>query len=160
MYKGHDNVDVQWTTDTAYIEAVARRGDVLPWIVDDEGERRAEQGPLAPPGARFLEVRVAGQRCGYFVFEEKAPKVYVGHACLTGDCRGRMAVVAGKKALDVLWKEGALRVLGFIPGTPLHRRVLMYAGALGGRLLGWQRRAWKRHGKVFDMNVIEFGRCV
>jgi hypothetical protein len=151
-------VSVKWIENRHYLEELLADKALRQFVVDDqpEGQSAAELVARFPDRIRIIQVLVQEEPAGAYICLEHPDGAVEVHTCLTEECRGADALVAGRMALGLLFGRGAQRVVSFVPRTPWHRRVGSYVAALGGRIVGRHQNAWRFHGRYYDMDTVEW----
>lgn len=113
--------------DVETLNAIIRHPDIYPEVSDDSSpkpENFTMETLTADPLNLFYLVTLGGETCGFFAFLHGEL-----HTSMLRLCRGRMAVTAGRMAVDKFQREHIQPITSFAWEEEPH--TLWYANALG-----------------------------
>ena len=109
---------------------------------------------VTDPANAVLKVSVDSQPAGCFVFKRDKPDTYEIHTLLLPNCRGRLALAAGKKALQAVFGRPEIKwIVGFCP--PTLPEVFWFGKRLGFRVAGMFAKPWVRDGQSHQMKLMQ-----
>ena len=119
---------VEWLTDLAKVEQIVNSADVGPFVL--EGSKF-----VASPLCKYLGVYAGEELVGVYIFIQRLRYMWEVHTCLLKQCRGKLAIEAGRLAMAKLFSDVDLECLTtFVPSTFLH--VIAYTKRMGFTLCG------------------------
>lgn len=146
--------NIEWSDDTALIEQVARRPEVLDYVLEDGTELCL---PPASDCVKYALVTLAGSPVGAFIFVKRLSRLWEVHTCLTSVCRGKSALVLAKSAIAMLFRDTDAACLStYVPEVYMHVR--NFTVAVGLEHSGYIPSSFQRQGKSLGMHCYHITR--
>lgn len=126
-----ESIQVSWLTDQAAASHIINSAEIAPFVLE------GDSFSVLPPDSnlRYLGVYKETTLVGLFIFVRRLKYMWEVHTCLTSQCRGKLAIIAGKLAMQKLFADIDLVCLStFVPASYLH--VQSYTTRMGFTLVG------------------------
>ena len=125
-----NDISVAWSYDRAAVAAIVNSSDVAPYVLEGEAFSAPDS-----PSVKYIAVYNNSVLVGVFVLVQKYKFAWEIHTCLTAQCRGRDALLAGKLTLELIF--GTLAISCLIANVPVYlHHAMWYSKRMGFKLVG------------------------
>ena len=124
------SISVAWFYDHKAINTIVNSSDIAPFVLEGEAFSAPDS-----PSVKYIAVYNNSALVGVFVLVQKYKFAWEIHTCLTAQCRGRDALLAGKLTLELIF--GTLAISCLIANVPVClRNAVWYCKRMGFKLVG------------------------
>lgn len=124
------DITVAWFHDHAAINTIVNSSDIAPFVLEGEAFSAPDSHSV-----KYIAVYNNSVLVGVFVLVQKYKFAWEIHTCLTAECRGKDALLAGKLTLDQIF--GTLAISCLIANVPAClRNAIWYCKRMGFKLVG------------------------
>lgn len=125
-----NDITVAWFHDHAAINIIVNYSDIAPFVLEGEAFSAPDSHSV-----KYIAVYNSSALVGVFVLVQKYKFAWEIHTCLTAQCRGRDALLAGKLTLELIF--GTLAISCLIANVPVClRNAVWYCKRMGFKLVG------------------------
>lgn len=125
-----NDISVAWSYDRAAVTAIVNSSDIAPYVLEGEAFSAPDS-----PSVKYITVHSNSDLVGVFVLVQKYKFAWEIHTCLTAQCRGRDALLAGKLTLELVF--GTLAISCLIANVPVClRNAVWYCKRMGFKSVG------------------------
>jgi RimJ/RimL family protein N-acetyltransferase len=151
------DIQIDFTQDAAWMDSIIRLPEVYePMRFDGAPARKDMTVARAAAEGRhlFLRVRVDGQPVGFFMLERRGEtREFEVHTQLSAACRGKLAIRAGRAAIDSAFQSGQVDLItSTCPDYNLQS--LLFARLCGFERFGYRKTAFRRNGRQCGANLV------